>query len=185
MIQYLRNCLEAGLPKNRRELTSTANKKVLITRFERDSIHGFVQTPGSFGPSSLDLLTPSGNLVKVPYGEIKAVCFVRDFETAESWRAQRSFASRPKTPGLWIRLIFRDEDTTEGVMPNNLALLDPTGFTLIPPDPTMQNQRLFVPRQALREVVVLGVVGIRPPKPRGPKPQTGRKSDEEQLEMFS
>ncbi len=154
MIQYLRNCLEAALPKNRREVTSTANKKVLITRFERDSIHGFVQTPGSFGTCSLDLLTPSGNLVKVPYTEIKAVCFVRDFETGESWRAQRSFASRPKTPGLWIRLIFRDEDTTEGVKPNNWGLLNPSGVTPIPPYYTMQNHRLFVPRQALREVVV-------------------------------
>jgi hypothetical protein len=42
---------------------------------------------------------------------------------------------------------------------NNLLTLDPSGFYVTPPDPTFQNQRIFVPRLALTEVQVLGVIG--------------------------
>jgi len=165
-------------------LTSPANKKVFVTRFERETVHGFVQTPDSFTPMALDLLTPAGSLLKLPYAEIKVVSFVRDFENGDNWRTHRSFASRPKTPGLWVRLIFRDEDTTEGVMANNLILLEEAGLYMIPPDPTFQNHRIFVPRLALREAQVLGVVGNRPVT-RG-KAQTKQKptTGQDQLEMF-
>ena len=67
----------------------------------------------------------------------------------------------------------------EGIIQNNLMLVDPPGFGIIPPDPTFQNQRIFVPRAALREVQVLGVVGS-PLKRRPSKKPDG----EGQLEMF-
>ena len=65
------------------------------------------------------------------------------------------------------------------MLQNNLLLLDPAGFSIIPPDPTFQNQRIFVPKSALSEVQVLGVVGS-PLKRRQPKKPAG----EDQLEMF-
>ena len=99
----------------------------------------------------MELLTPSGTLVRLPYSEVKAVCFVRDFEGGETWREHRAFAARPKTPGLWIKLVFRDQDSTEGLLANNLMLVEEAGFHIIPPDPTFQTQRIFVPRLALRE----------------------------------
>ena len=68
----------------------------------------------------------------------------------ETWREHRAFATRPKSPGLWVRLVFRDGDSIEGMLANNLMLLEPAGFCIIPPDPTFQNQRIFVPRAALR-----------------------------------
>ena len=43
-------------------------------------------------------------------------------------------------------------------MPNNLLHVEPLGFNLIPPETT---QRLWVPRQALLSVQVLGVIGVR------------------------
>ncbi len=135
------------------------NKKVIVTRFDRESVPGFVQTPGAFGADSVELLTPSGTLIHVPYSEIKAVCFVRDFEDGDGWKPNRSYAARPKMAGLWVRLTFQDADTSEGVIPNNLMLLEPEGFQVIPPDPAFLGQRFFVPREALRELVVLGVIG--------------------------
>jgi hypothetical protein len=155
----------------------TTNKKVFVTRFERESVHGFVQTPGGFAADSVELLTPAGALVRLPYSEVKAVCFVRDFDGGDTWREHRSFASRPKAPGIWVRLVFQDEDSTEGMLANNLMLLESNGFFITPPDPTFQNQRIFVPRLALREVQVVGVIGARRKAPRPPKP-------EGQLEMF-
>ena len=159
-------------------MAASTNKKVLVARFDRETLAGFVQTPGGFGSDSVELLTPGGNLLNVPYSETKVVCFVRDFEDGESWRQYRSFATRPKSAGLWVRLRFRDGEVLEGVLANNLMLLEPTGFSFVPPDPAFQNQRLFVPRAALTEVQVLGVIGAAPRRSR-PKPKT-----EGQIEMF-
>ena len=44
-------------------------------------------------------------------------------------------------------------------MPNNLLAWEIAGFTVTPPEPDANNQRVFVPRQALRSIQVLGVVG--------------------------
>jgi hypothetical protein len=155
------------------------NKKVFVTRFDRESVHGFVQTPGGFTEQAVELLTPSGNLFQIPYSEVKAVCFVRDFDIGDTWREHRAFATRPKSPGLWVRLVFRDGDTTEGLLANNLMLLEPVGFNIIPPDPTFQNQRIFVPHAALREVQVLGVIGSPLRRRKAEKPK-----DRKQMEMF-
>jgi len=62
---------------------------------------------------------------------------------------------------------------------NNLMQVEASGFSIVPPDPTFQNQRIYVPRAALSEVQVLGVIGssLR----RRPKPAV---KGEGQLEMF-
>jgi hypothetical protein len=157
-----------------------ANKKVLVSRFDRAPLQGFVRTPDGFEADGFDLLTPDGSHVRVPYSETKAVCFVREFESNESWRDQKTFAARPKSPGLWVRLAFIDGDALEGVAANNLMLVEGPGFSIAPPDPTFQNQRIFVPRSALREVQVLGVIGS-PLKRR--KPATKPDADR-QIPMF-
>jgi hypothetical protein len=136
-------------------LASSTNKKVHIRRFDRESLAGFVNTTTYLTPAGVELLHRSGNVQVVPYGEIKALYFVRDFPAGEP-EERRAVMSRPKPDGLWIRLIFRDRDTLEGVIPNNLLQIDAAGFLVIPPDST---QRIFVPREALSEVQVLGVVG--------------------------
>ena len=151
-----------------------------MTRFQRDSIAGFVQTPGGFSDDAVELLTPAGALLRVPYSEVKAVCFVRDFDGGDTWREHRTFVSRPKAPGLWVRLVFQDNDSTEGMVANNLMLLEPHGFFITPPDPSFQNQRIFVPRVALREVLVVGVVGAR----RKVAKAAAAAKPEGQLEMF-
>ena len=158
---------------------SSSNKKVLVARFDRETLQGFVQTPGGLEGDTVELLRPEGSLVKVPFSETKVVCFVRDFESGETWRDHRAFATRPKTAGLWVRFKFRDGDWLEGIVANNLLQIESAGFNSIPPDPSFQNQRIFVPRAALTGVEVLGVIGS--PLRRRPS----RKSEaEEQLKMF-
>ena len=71
--------------------------------------------------------------------------------------------------GLWVRMRFRDEEVMDGILPNNLLQLEPYGFTVTPPEPYSNNQRVFVPRAALAELQVLGVVGS-PCGPRKAKP---------------
>jgi hypothetical protein len=140
-------------------VVSSSNKKVQVVRFDRETLQGFVQTPGGLEGDTVELLQPEGSLVRVPFAETKVVCFVRDFESREAWDEHRAFATRPKTVGLWVRFRFRDGDSIEGILPNNLLQLETQGFSAIPPDPTYQNQRIFVPRAALSGVEVLGVIG--------------------------
>ena len=56
-------------------------------------------------------------------------------------------------------ILLKAANHMEGVIPNNLMQIEPEGFTLIPPDPFGNLQRLFLPRTALTSVAVLGVIG--------------------------
>ena len=80
---------------------------------------------------------------------------------------------------LWLRLHFRDGESLEGTAPNNLLQNEPSGFTITPPDPTFQNQRVFVPREALTRIEVLGVIGSSLRRPAKPQPDRDK-----QLQMF-
>lgn len=166
-------------PKDDR-LAGSTSKKVFVSRFDREPVAGFVNPQGYLQEDGVEVMSLEGNRLVVPFADVKLVCFVRDFERGETWRMNRAFTSRPKSMGLWIRLRFRDGDSLEGLIPNNLMLLDPLGFTLVPPDPTFQNQRMFVPKAGLSQVQVLGVIGspLRIQKGKPKPPPEGR------LEMF-
>jgi hypothetical protein len=160
-------------------LGGSTNKKVLVTRFDRESLSGFVNPQDYLHAEGLELLSQDGTINIVPYEEVKLVCFVRDFQQGEPRKELRLFTTRPKMEGLWIRMRFRDGDAMDGLLSNNLMLLDPFGFSVVPPDPGFQNQRVFIPKLALHGVQVLGVIGsplrTRKTKPAPPK---------EQIELF-
>lgn len=160
-------------------MAGSTSKKVVAVRFDREPVQGFVSAQSFADTAGIALLSTSGALVTLPYADVKAVCFVRDFDPGPIWKENRAFANRPKTEGLWLRLRFRDGDTMEGVISNNLLILDSSGFAVAPPDAGVQNQRVFVPRTALTQVQVLGVVGK--PLRRAAKAKSEPK---EQLKMF-
>lgn len=145
-------------------MASSTAKKVVVRRFERESIAGFVNPFSYLQAQSIELLKQDGALAVLPYDEVKSVNFVKDFE-ADAEPA-RIFMTRPKLEGLWVRMMFRDGELLDGILPNNLLSWDTTGFTVTPPEPDSNNQKVFVPRSALRNIQVLGVVGspLRPKK---------------------
>jgi hypothetical protein len=157
----------------------STNKKVLVSRFDREPLSGFVNPQGYLLAQGLELLSQTGSVNIVPYDEVKLVCFVRDFQQGEPRKELRLFTTRPKLEGLWLRMYFRDGDAMDGILSNNLLQLDSAGFSVVPPDPGFQNQRIFVPRAAISRVQVLGVVGSPLRSHRKPKPVS-----KEQLEMF-
>jgi len=140
-------------------LAGSTTKKVLIRRFDREPLTGFVNAQSYLQPGGVELLTPSGTLSVVPYSDIKVVCFVKDFDSPEPDQERKVFNTRPKTDGLWVRMQLRDGEVLDGILSNNLLQLAPEGFTVTPPDAYSNNQRLFVPRAALAQFNVLGVVG--------------------------
>jgi hypothetical protein len=157
-------------------VAGSTTKKAVIRRFERDPLAGFVNPSSYLRTAGIELLTVDGNVILVPYDEVKTLSFVRDFLGSDTPPDRKIFNTRPKMGGLWIRMTFRDGEVMEGVIPNNLLLLEPQGYTVVPPDPYSNNQRVFLPKAALRDVQVLGVIGspLRKVKPKVvPKEQIG------------
>ena len=140
-------------------MSGSTSKKVVVYRFDRETLPGFVHPQTWLNPGGVELLTPAGAVSIVPYSDIKSVCLVREWEL-DGWRQERRlFGSRPKTEGLWVRALFRDNDVLEGVIANDLLQVDPQGFLLAPPDAFSNSQRVFVPRLAVKSFKVMGVVG--------------------------
>jgi hypothetical protein len=159
-------------------LAGSTNKKIVIRRFDRESLSGYVNPQTYLRNEGVELLSLAGTLTVVPYHDVKAVYFVRDFGPVEIPAERRLFNTRPKMDGIWIRMRFRDGEVMDGVLANNLLQTEPQGFTFVPPNPTSNHQRVFVPRAALLELNVLGVVGS-PLRTRKPKPKP-----KEQIELF-
>jgi hypothetical protein len=132
---------------------STA-KKVVVRRFERENLNGFINPLSYLQAQKLELLRPDGALLELPYAEVKCVCFVKNFEAGAE--PGRIFLNRPKSEGLWVRMQFRDGEVLDGLLPNDLLSWDTVGFLVTPPEPT---EKIFVPREALRSIQILGVVG--------------------------
>ena len=147
---------------------ASTHKKVVVTFSDHTTLQGYVN-PTRLPDDPLDVLTTNGEHREVPLKEIRAVYFVRDF--TEDYEPERKvFFSRPKLDGLWVRLKFRDNETLEGVVNNDLLSLLDSGIQITPPDLNGAAVRIFVPRSALSEVTVLGVVGVARRKPAAAAP---------------
>jgi hypothetical protein len=157
-------------------LAGSTTKKAVLLRFDKEAVAGYINPLSYLQPTGVELLSAQGNIATVPYGDIKNMAFVREFEAGEPER--QVFLTRPKMDGLWVRLRYRDGDVMEGIMANNLMQVDPYGFTVIPPDSYGNRQRIFVPRAALQSIEVLGVVGS-PLKRR-----KGKEAPKEQIGLF-
>ncbi|MBC7927586.1 MAG: hypothetical protein H7039_18220 [Bryobacteraceae bacterium] len=159
-------------------MAGSSNKKVVIQRFDREPIFGFVQQNAWLRADGIELLSPTGTLIQIALMDAKAICFVREFSLDPVPASRRAFLNRPKVDGVWVRLVFRDAEMLEGVMPNNLLYMEAAGISVIPPDSA---QRVFAPRTALTAVQVLGVVGS--PFRGQSKARTG-KGTQEQIGLF-
>jgi len=150
---------------------ASTHKKVIVRFFNRSPVRGYLN-PSRLGEAELlDLLTPEGEHKDFPLKDIRSIYFVREF-TNDFEPERKAFLSRPKLDGLWVRLKFRDDDRIEGVVPNDLLGLLDHGVQITPPDLHGATLRIFIPRSALTEMTVLGVVGIARRKP-APPPQPG------------
>jgi len=149
---------------------ASTHKKVIVELHDRKSFRGYLN-PSRLGQlDPLDLLTQDGSHEELPLAKIRSIYFVRDFDD-EFEPERKAFLSRPKLDGLWLRLRFLDGQSLEGVVPNDLLALLENGIQITPPDLNSNADRIFVPRTALSEVIVLGVVGIARRKPAAPATQ--------------
>ena len=144
----------------------STHKKVIVRKMDRDTVNGYVSPTNFVHEGKLELLNTSGNVVAIDLKEIKGVFFVREFSDSEAL-LRKTFTSRPRTEGLWVRLRFRDGEMLEGMMPNDLSQQLAEGFLVNPPDIRSNTQRIFVPRHALESLTVLAVIGAARRRRRG------------------
>lgn len=131
---------------------------------DKKPVRGYLN-PGRLGHADpIDLLTPDGEHEQIPLAKVRSIYFVREFSN-DFEPERKAFLSRPKLDGLWVRLRYTDGETIEGVVPNDLLSVLDNGLQITPPDLNSTTDRIFVPRSALAEVTVLGVVGIARRKP--------------------
>src|SRR5580700_10344695 len=144
----------------------STHKKVVVRKMDRDSINGHVAPANFVREGKLELLNTAGNVVAIDLRDIKGVYFVREFGDSDAL-SRKTFTSRPRTEGLWVRLRFKDNEILEGMMPNDLSLTTAEGFLVNPPDLRSNTQRIFVPRSALDSLNVLAVIGATRRQRRG------------------
>ena len=146
-------------------------KKVVLRKLDHGITKGYVDSTSYLRPDGIRMLDREGRSLTVPFQEIKGVFFVKDFDGKPQRPERKLFQSRPRLAGLWVRITFKDKEVFEGLLPSNLLELSPEGFLVTPADLYSNNLRIFVPRSALDEMTVLGVISNE--RPRKP-PQKGR-----------
>ncbi len=123
------------------------------------------------------MLTPDGTLMGVAYAELKALCFVSENAQPDLFDLHPMFERRPKAAGLWVRFTFRDGAQLDGVLSHNLLEWPQHGYFATPPYASTNRQRMFIPRLALTQTDLRGVINA----------ELRRKSEppvERQLPMF-
>jgi len=162
-------------------------KKVVVRRLDHGLMKGFVDSTSYLGPNGIRMLDREGRTLTIPLHEIKGVFFVRDFDGNPQRSERKLFQSRPRLAGLWVRVTFKDKEVLEGLLPSNLVELNPEGFLVTPADLYSNNLRVFVPRTALSEITVLGVIPIARPRKlpqKGSGPQGDSATAEGQIGLF-
>lgn len=155
----------------------STHKKVVVRKIDRDSVNGYVSPANFVREGKLEILNTAGNVVAIDLRDIKVVYFVREFGETESLN-RKTFTTRPRTEGLWVRIKFKDNDTIEGLMSNDLSANLAEGFLINPPDLRSNTQRMFIPRNALESLTVLAVIGA------GRRQRRGMAEDTRQVPMF-
>ena len=74
MIQYSGNCLEEKC-HGRSDLGVSTNKKVLVSRFDREAVSGFVNPQSYLSAEGLELLSQAGAVSVIPYARDKTRLF--------------------------------------------------------------------------------------------------------------
>ncbi len=109
-------------------------------------------------PAKIDVrLVETQETICLTLKSLKALFFVKSFEGRKEYNETKFFAPNPPIEGLWVRVKFFDDESTEGVVRNSLQYLIEPGFFLRPPDPGSNNHIVYVVKSSLTEFRVLGV----------------------------
>jgi hypothetical protein len=148
---------------------ASQRKPVIVRKFSREWCAGYAGAGLAQNAAELEILDPTGKVVRIGWEQVKWICFVREFPSASHSSDQanperllhKRFAIRPRTPGLWLRMTLTDGDELEGLATNDRSLIDGAGLLLTPPDKRSNTQRIYVPRQAIETLEVVSLIGTQ------------------------
>ena len=156
-------------------MAASTAKKVLIRRFDREPLTGFVNTHGYLQPGGVEL-EPGGDSFGRALRRDQSRLFCERFRLFRRARAQDFQHSSEDERAVGSDAASRRRGDGRDPVERPAAACS-GGFTLVPPDTSSNNQKLFIPRAALTQMHVLGVVGSpltrRKKKPPVPKEQIG------------
>lgn len=160
---------------------ATSRKKTIARKFSQDWVAGYLPTIGFVHGGFVELLALDGKILQIPTAELKWICYVRDFNSGEAANPERlvrkTFAGRPRTEGLLVRLRLLDGDLLEGLTANDMSLVSGEGLFLTPPDVRSNTQRIWIPQSAITDFEIVAVIGSAKRKlPDVPKPPSTQES---------
>jgi hypothetical protein len=120
---------------------------------------GYLRDGRFLSRGRLRMTTLEGEELPVDLSQLKGVFFVRDFKGNENYLETKVLTTDPEQNGLRVRLRFEDNETMEGIVENQLELLESCGFFFWPADPEANNSLIFVVTSALLGFRVLSVKG--------------------------
>ena len=118
---------------------ASSRKPIVVRKFSRDWCAGYATA--SFGQDSdeLEILDLSGKLLRIPWEQVKWVCYLRDLPASDSANPERQlhkrFSIRPRTPGLWLRMTLTDGEELEGLAANDVRSLKAWACCSLRPTP--------------------------------------------------
>ena len=161
----------------------SSRKKTIVRMLSHEWVAGYLPPGGFLQNGHIELLALDGKTVQIPAEKLKWICYVRDFNSGEVENPERllrkTFAGRPRTEGLLLRIQLADGDSLEGLAANDLSLVSGEGIFIIPPDVRSNTQRVWIPPDAMRQIEVLAVIGSAK-RTKGP----GKKAPAEQESLF-
>jgi hypothetical protein len=140
-------------------VSSSTAKRLILYRFDRQPVEALVHADAYLQAAGIEVMFLDGSLQVIEYSSVKALCFGAEGAPSDLFSSQNSFERRPKAPGLWASFRLRDDDILEGILPHTILEWPVQGYFLIPPRANTYRQRVFLPRQAVRETALLGLVG--------------------------
>jgi hypothetical protein len=140
-------------------LSSSTAKRALLYRFDRLPTEVIVGVGTYLLEQGVEFITADGNLQRLPFAEVKALCFFSEIGPADLFTNHNLFERRPKVPGLWTRFTFRDGDHLDGILSHNLLEWPTAGYLITPPGAGSNRQRVLIPRAAVMGTELRGVVG--------------------------
>jgi hypothetical protein len=142
---------------------SSGRKKAIFRKFSRDWLAGYVPAADFADRGHVEMLDLDGKVVHLALGDLKWICYVRDFNSGELNNPERlvrkTFAGRPRGEGLYVRARLKDGDLVEGLAANDATLVSSDGIFLTPPDLRSNTQRIWIPKTSLEELDVVAVIG--------------------------
>jgi hypothetical protein len=156
---------------------AASRKPVIVRKFSRDWCAGYAGVGFGQEASELEILDLGGKVLRIAWEQVKWICYVRDLPAGDSANPERllhrKFSIRPRTAGVWLRMTLMDGEEIEGLAANDRTLLEGTGLLLTPPDTRSNTQRIYVPRQAIQTLEVVGLIGAagRKRTPSEPQPE--------------